>query len=1846
MGESSISARTVLVLGALFVGVLTPSVSAQPIHIQGNTFNPSDSLKAQSFSQKQVKDTGVRILQFKEPTKKSYREKLSNQGIDFISYIPENAWIVNATWQKDIRSMDRVRYYGPFRPDYKISRRLQQNPQEVKVEMFPGSDPRVLESYGKATHLGSNYWKIESSGVELDRLSGEEAVKRITSTSPGLKTMNAESRSLIGANNVQSSPYNLNGSGFTAAIWDDGWASNHTDLNTTLDWTGGSKNIIGDSGHSNSSHGTHVAGTMLGAGILNPDYRGVAPRSELVTYEWPGGDKPFRSEIFSETSESTNIYGAVLSQNSWGWVLDDKSNGGTEYGDYGAFGVTSAYDNITYNLSASEPLSVVFSAGNSGRQTPRYNSTVGPGATAKNGIAVGAVDDNGDMTSYSSWGPTDDGRIKPTVVADGGDSGGFVRSTEPGNNYGSKAGTSMAAPAVSGVILLLNQQFNRTFGYAPEPATEKALLVHNADDLGRTGPDYKYGWGLVNATASVDYVRAAGKRELIRTGRLADTGDNKSFQVSVPGGEAAKFTLVWNDYPGTSGTGKALINDLDLVVKNSTGGRKYPWTLSWSERTEPADRNREDEVNVVEQVKIGSADPSGYTVTVDAESMPQPSQEFTLLMSSKTGLVPNLTVESPENRTYSTTPDFNASLDQPVDSVNFSVDGGRSLSTQRKNTTYYFNTSTELSDGQHTVDFTAANSEGASSAIESFTVDSTPPSIDAFLPVDEANISGSFNISASVSDATTPVKASGFKIENGTTVIDRGLNSTVNSNTLKDGDYRLVYEASDSAGNQANLSLNLTVDNTKPEILNRSVKPDEFFNSGFFVNATPVDTELNSSGFRISNTTDSFSRPLNSSFDVSKVSDGVYNLTYFASDRAGNRRTETVNITLDTQQPSLNLLRPEARFHRSDIPIRASATDTNLRNATFTVSNESIQDSGAINSSLAVSDVADGSYNVTVKARDLAGNFNTSRKELVVDTEPPQLNYKTVSGGEFFNSSFYVNASVSDNTALSSSNFSLTNASFNLTSALNTSVNSSELKDGRYNITYRVADRAGNSFSEKVGVALDTENPSLKVLSPRTEYFSTGFSVEAEASDALGVESLEFSISNTSTNLNGTLNTSFAQGELADGRYNLSVEAVDLSGKSNISNLNFTLDASSPDARILSPARESLISGPFEVSATASDSFGIADLNLSVTGAGEVEPNTTLDSSDLEDGTHQISLEVSDKAGNQDSETASFTVDNTPPVIQNSQPKGGSNVSGVIEISAEVSDSSSISAAKARWINSSGVVETLELNSSFNSSNLSEGVYDLSFSANDTLGNNASAVSPSITVDRTPPQIDISRFNGSQARGWTNNVTLEATCSDSLSGTREVSAGSRRGASPLNFTIEETGNVSISFSCVDYSGNNVSLNRSYLVDQEAPELVSSDPEKDERTARNYILNLTVNETHSGVNNSSIDVEVSSGEASILNSSNSTVAVNVSGLDYGQTYTVSVNISDAVDNQALFNRTFTAREDPDSGGDDGSGGSDDSGGGSGGGSGGFGLPDEDSENGSAANKSAGNETSNQSSQNGSLAEPQPETDGLEDSASDNATESQLFQESGGSGEPRSDSSVSSETDSPSISTVESVAEGERFQFSSTDVARSIRSVEFRSSRSGSVQIDVENVSQVPDVEPPEGEIYRYYRIEVGDLPDSSVQAANISFSVPRDFIESRNLTPKAVSLQRLKGTWQPLPTEFEGKNGSRLEFIAQTPGFSYYAVVARKSTGLVPVLAGLALAAALGSGIYTHTRGSSRRHARQKADALSTDIRNKIREGEIEENERLLGMVENAQSKIDQDRIDEAVKDLDRIDEEL
>ncbi|MGY6559676.1 MAG: S8 family serine peptidase [Nitritalea sp.] len=453
---------------------------------------------------------------------------------------------------------------------------------------------------------------------------------------------------------------NLNGQGLTLGIYDQTRPRlDHVEFQNRMRQIDGSTETI-------SNHATHVAGTMIAAGI-NPNARGMAFAATGWSFNWDADVSKMNANAYDPVIRpnghlvSNHSYGFVLGwfrNNAGNWQWAGNTSVSTQedfrFGFYS--GVSQALDALAFSLPY---YTIVWAAGNDrndsgdgSRPPDGPEDTIGPQGVAKNVITVGAVNrvlnytqpSDVVMSSFSSWGPTDDGRIKPDLVGVGVSvfSAAIANGGES-DSYASLSGTSMAAPNVAGALALLQQLYaQRNANRYMRSSTLKALAIHTAREAGpNPGPDYAFGWGLLNAEAAgLQIMEEDGVGRLIREETLRN-GETFTYEF-ISDGSPIRASIAWTDPEGSPSPTSLnprdikLVNDLDLRIFDDQGREFFPWTLDLTRGAlAPASRNQDNIRDNVEQVWIPNPEPRRYTLRVSHKgSLRNGAQEFGLIFTA------------------------------------------------------------------------------------------------------------------------------------------------------------------------------------------------------------------------------------------------------------------------------------------------------------------------------------------------------------------------------------------------------------------------------------------------------------------------------------------------------------------------------------------------------------------------------------------------------------------------------------------------------------------------------------------------------------------------------------------------------------------------------------------------------------------------------------------------------------------------------------------------------------------------------------------------------------------------------------------------------------------------------------------------------------------------------------------------------------------------------------------------------------------------------------------------------------------------------------------------------------
>lgn len=388
---------------------------------------------------------------------------------------------------------------------------------------------------------------------------------------------------------------------------------------------------------SSSFHGTHTSGTAVGDDYqtpATPSFPGIDVGDGMA----PGAKLLFQDVGNDQTGciVDTDDYAVYLQAMAGGARVHSNSTGGDSSGAYG-----SSDQTVDRFLFDHEEMALFFSAGNSG---PGSGSTGSP-ANSKNAMAVGALGHGNSTTvvAFSSRGPTDDGRIKPDLVAPGQSIRSALGDTDHASSNCSTmelSGTSMSCPAAAGAAALLRQYFadgyyptgvrNAADQFSPYAPLVKAVLLNGTLPVG-SDPGFgnnKSGWGRVFLDNNLYF---AGDARKLRVWNLPNTqglksGETHRYVVDVGEGQELRATLTWSDAEATLGAATTLVNDLDLVVAGGTN----TWlgnVLATS--GDSIVGGSPDRVNSVEQVRLTAPSTGSYVLTVTAARAPGSGRDQT-----------------------------------------------------------------------------------------------------------------------------------------------------------------------------------------------------------------------------------------------------------------------------------------------------------------------------------------------------------------------------------------------------------------------------------------------------------------------------------------------------------------------------------------------------------------------------------------------------------------------------------------------------------------------------------------------------------------------------------------------------------------------------------------------------------------------------------------------------------------------------------------------------------------------------------------------------------------------------------------------------------------------------------------------------------------------------------------------------------------------------------------------------------------------------------------------------------------------------------------------------------------
>jgi len=600
--------------------------------INGKVITPESNVtqmkQTYSLKQKNLPASAIKqqfIIQFDAIPTLEEQAQLDKMGIKLLNYISNNAYFatIEPAFYSSSTTFKKLHSIVEIKPEYKIDKLIADGTIPDYATDKPGYVKVVVTYFDQTTtpQINSDLKSVRSSNVnvldkfhqvvttvaltDINKLASLGWVQNIELVAPPSAPYNNHGRTLHRANVLNSTirglGYGLTGKGVSIGLWD-------CDVTQNRDFNGRVTNREFE--YHISDHGTHTCGTMVSAGLLDPTAVGMAPDAKV--YAWNFNTQ---SDGLNEAQERlislTNGDDIEITSNSWGYTVSACPEPyAYNSSDHNEDLVASWYPYFLY----------CFSAGNDQAICPGGYATTSK--NMKNSLMVAAIDQMDVMSSFSSFGPSKDGRLIPNIAADGVN----VYSDFFDNTYGIMSGTSMACPGTAGTAALIYGRYKDTHGNVkPTSAFMRALICNTATDLGNPGPDYKFGYGEINGFKAVKVM----EQNTYFNGTLSQ-GQSTTQTITVPAGASSlKVFLAWTDLTGTPGAAKILVNDLDLTVTNN-GTVYQPWILDPANPANNAVRGA-DHMNNMEQVTVSNPAAGTYTITINGTTIPSGTQDFSVV---------------------------------------------------------------------------------------------------------------------------------------------------------------------------------------------------------------------------------------------------------------------------------------------------------------------------------------------------------------------------------------------------------------------------------------------------------------------------------------------------------------------------------------------------------------------------------------------------------------------------------------------------------------------------------------------------------------------------------------------------------------------------------------------------------------------------------------------------------------------------------------------------------------------------------------------------------------------------------------------------------------------------------------------------------------------------------------------------------------------------------------------------------------------------------------------------------------------------------------------------------------
>ncbi len=622
--------------------------------VQGYSFDPlkeQPQLPAElSVAAPRKGEYDYYLIQFPGPIKPEWKASLEKRGVKFLWYVPNYAYVarVPVYRAKEIAALPEVRWMGLDQPAYKLLPGLEKakGPQTLIVVFHYDEDAdallaelRSLGATGIVTEF--NAWnksaKLTIDGsriVDLARIPGVYWIETYGEITPDNVNMQWVVQHGYSATDTTRTIWRkgVTGSRMLVGITDTPCNIAHDQFRDPAGNTPGPthrKVVVYRGTQGSDQHGTHTTGTLCG----NDDPVGTSWNDGLAK----GARVYFQNYNALPTNWDMNV-----------WFRGPDSGLNVNVDSHRALNHSMSLSRKdTFNIYIFTDMTADQFVWNH-RKFMHCNSMgnygtnqMGHPVMAKNIISTGATQNGTScrtLASFSSRGPTADGRRKPQLVSPGENLMSANYSST--NGYTSLSGTSMATPNMTAASALVRNYFQ--LGYYPtgdtltgtpmsiSAALNKAVLIVGADNdiSGFTVPDNNVGWGRVDLDSSLYFAGDRSRLWVMDDTVGLSTGDSALYTIRVDSAAMPfRVALIWTDYPGTMRAARILVNDLDLTVI-SPSGVEYKGNVYAGGQSQIG--GVYDSLNVEECFRLNTPEIGNWTIKVKAKNVPMGPQPYAL----------------------------------------------------------------------------------------------------------------------------------------------------------------------------------------------------------------------------------------------------------------------------------------------------------------------------------------------------------------------------------------------------------------------------------------------------------------------------------------------------------------------------------------------------------------------------------------------------------------------------------------------------------------------------------------------------------------------------------------------------------------------------------------------------------------------------------------------------------------------------------------------------------------------------------------------------------------------------------------------------------------------------------------------------------------------------------------------------------------------------------------------------------------------------------------------------------------------------------------------------------------